>query len=165
MVSGTKTNNGVKKMTTNNNNTIDLLEVIKGNQDIKVTNTERLNRFLCFGGDVDSINEYNETLLHEAARSGDIETAKFLIEKGANVNAIDVDGGTPLHYAACNAHLETVKLLIDNGADINAQDFDKKSPLQFASMFVTEEKEGCQQIATIKYLILNGSDYGYFMQK
>ena len=154
-------------MTTNNNNTkiIDLIEVLKGNQDIKVTHTERLNKFLCFGGDVDSINEYNETLLHEAARSGDIETAKYLIEKGANVNAIDVDGGTPLHYAACNAHLEVVKLLIDNGADINAQDFENKSPLYFASLFVKEKKEGCKKVATIKYLISNGADYSYLMQE
>lgn len=138
-------------MTTYNNNAkiIDLLEVLNGNQNI----------------DVDSIDEYNETLLHKVARSGNIETAKYLIERGANVNAIDVDGGTPLHYAACNAHLEIVKLLIDNGADINAQDFNKKSPLQFAAMFVKEEKEGCQEIATIKYLILNGADYSYIMQK
>ena len=144
---------------------VDLLEVLKGNQDLEITNAERLNRFLCFGGDVNAINEYNETLLHETAKSGDIETAKYLIEKGANVNAIDVDGGTPLHYAACNAHLETVKLLIDNGADINAQDFHSKTPLHFASMLVKEKKEGCPKIATIKYLISNGADYSYLMQE
>ena len=121
--------------------------------------------YLNNGGDVNSIDEYNETLLHKAARIGDIEAAKYLIEKGANINSIDADGGTPLHYAACNAHLETVKLLIDNGANINAQDFDSKTPLYSASMFVTEKKEGCPEIATIEYLISNGADYSYLMQE
>ena len=112
-------------MTTNNNNTeiIDLIEVLKGNQAIKVTHTERLNKFLCFGGDVDSINEYNETLLHEAAKSGDIETAKYLIEKGANVNAIDLEGETALMYAVRSNNKKMVKLLIDANADGFAKDF------------------------------------------
>ena len=112
-------------MTTNNNNAkiIDLIEVLNGNQNIEVTNTERLNRFLCFGGDVDSVNEYNETLLHEVAKSGDIETAKYLIEKGANVNAIDLEGETALMYAVRSNNKKMVKLLNDANADGFAKDF------------------------------------------
>ena len=122
---------------TKETNTIDLFSVFNitgrsGNQDIKVTNTERLNRFLCFGGDVDSINEYNETLLHEVAKSEDIETAKYLIEKGANINAINVDGETPLMYAVRSNNEKMIQLLIDAGADGFLENNNGRDAIQIA---------------------------------
>ncbi len=62
------------------------------------------------------------TPLMAAARSGNVETARILIENGADVNAADYCGKTVLMYAGqedCNGMTE---LLIEHGADINAVD-------------------------------------------
>ena len=59
------------------------------------------------------------TPLMSAARSGDINTVKNLLDKGADVNEKDRFGYTPLKSAAYAGHTETVKLLIDKGADID----------------------------------------------
>ncbi|KAL3935955.1 MAG: hypothetical protein SGBAC_008624 [Bacillariaceae sp.] len=52
------------------------------------------------GVDVDTKNEKGRTLLHVACRPGDMETAKWLLEQGADVHAKDNDGSLPLHAVA-----------------------------------------------------------------
>lgn len=56
------------------------------------------------------------------------ETAKLLIENGADVNQ-KYYRATPLMFASENGHYKTVKLLIDNKADINAEDNIKRTAL------------------------------------
>ncbi len=57
-----------------------------------------------------------------AARTGNVEAIKVLIDHGANVNAKEtLRGTTPLMWAADEAHPEAVQLLIQRGADINAR--------------------------------------------
>jgi ankyrin repeat protein len=46
------------------------------------------------------------TDLHSAARDGDVERVKKLLEKGANPNARTEAGLTPLHEAASWGHVE-----------------------------------------------------------
>lgn len=60
--------------------------------------------------------------LWESVKSDDIETARNLIEKGADINAKDNSHSryTPLHWASYYGRLEIAKLLIDKGADVNA---------------------------------------------
>ncbi len=60
------------------------------------------------------------TPLMVAAREGNFEIAKWLVENGANVNARARDGHTALMMAAYNRYPDIVKLLIQNGADVNA---------------------------------------------
>ena len=54
-----------------------------------------------------------ETALHEAARHAHVDTAQWLIEKGANVNAKDAKGRTPLDHAKT---VEMEALLHKHGA-------------------------------------------------
>jgi len=54
-----------------------------------------------------------ETAMHEAARHGHVETAQWLIERGANVNAKDAKGHTPLDFAKT---VEMEALLHKHGA-------------------------------------------------
>ena len=55
-----------------------------------------------------------------AADGGQLDVAKFLVDKRADVNARDSDGSTPLMLAASMGHLNIVKFLVANGADVNA---------------------------------------------
>jgi ankyrin repeat protein len=55
--------------------------------------------------------------IHHAARNGDTEIVRLLIEHGADVNAQNPRGHTVLYCAGGHGHLETLQLLLDNGAD------------------------------------------------
>ena len=61
--------------------------------------------------------------LHEAARKGDVETAKKLLEAGADLTARDEHlGSTPLAWAARFGQLEMVKFLLQRGAPKSVPD-------------------------------------------
>lgn len=54
------------------------------------------------------------TTLHDAAAGGDIETAKLLIDHGADVNIEDSNHRTASEYAAKMGYEDVVKLLRDH---------------------------------------------------
>lgn len=60
-------------------------------------------------------------LLVKAAKNGDVEELKDLIEKGADVNAKNTKGETALIAAAERGHLNIVDILFEKDADINAK--------------------------------------------
>jgi len=64
-------------------------------------------------GDEDTIAEMK---LFQAAREGDTETVKALIESGADVSTKDKDGRTALTRAKEKGHKEVVKILKKSGA-------------------------------------------------
>ncbi len=59
------------------------------------------------------------TALLFAARQGEIETAKALLDAKADINAVDSDGNNALTLAILNTHYDLTQLLIDRGADPN----------------------------------------------
>src|SRR3984957_90659 len=69
------------------------------------------------------------TALIFAARQGSIESARTLIEAGADINQGDADGNNPLLIAVLNNHDELALILIEKGADVNAANKDGRSPL------------------------------------
>jgi ankyrin repeat protein len=60
------------------------------------------------------------TALLFAARVGDVDLARMLLENGADVNETAADGSTPLIVAALRGHVAVAKFLLDRGADPNA---------------------------------------------
>ena len=74
----------------------------------------RLNREYNAIADEEGFN-----LLHLAAIKGDIETARCLIEKGAEVDAKTTQGKTPLYIAARMKNYNVLELLIQKGANVN----------------------------------------------
>ena len=50
-----------------------------------------------------------------------IDTAKILIENGADVNAVDIEGWSALSYAVNNGDIEIAKLLLENKAKIKGE--------------------------------------------
>lgn len=115
-----------------------------------------------------------------------IDTAKILIENGANINAVDIEGWSALSYAVNNGDIEIakllltnkakikgelllaikspiaesridmIKLLIDNKANINYADDDGFTPLNIAI------ETGDMELT--KFLIKNGANVNSLMQ-
>jgi len=54
-----------------------------------------------------------------AAREGDIESARVMLDLGVDINYGDVDNTTPLTVAMMNKQYTFAKFLIDRGADVN----------------------------------------------
>ncbi|MDR1591121.1 MAG: ankyrin repeat domain-containing protein [Puniceicoccales bacterium] len=101
--------------------------------------------------DVNLQNKFKETPLHTAAKVGDLEAVRILINRGAVIDARSIDGCTPLHYAAINGHLEVARFLIEEkGAAIDVQDSVGMRPLDWAVV------NGRLEVA--RFLIAKGAD-------
>ncbi|KAH8600218.1 hypothetical protein B0O99DRAFT_612023, partial [Bisporella sp. PMI_857] len=57
--------------------------------------------------------------LHQALRNGNITTAKFLIESGANVDAKSSENQTAFEEAVVRGSIDAISLLHQSGADIH----------------------------------------------
>ena len=85
--------------------------------------------------DLKDLNYFGFTKLHWAARKGDVNTAKLLLESQTNdVNCRDSEGRTPLYFACIMENLDMVNFLIESGTnvDVNASDNDGNTPLHEA---------------------------------
>ena len=72
------------------------------------------------------------TPLLYVAREGDVESAKALIEGGADINLDSRDRETPLVLALENEHFDLAAYLISAGADVDKWDLYGRSPLYTA---------------------------------
>jgi ankyrin len=68
-----------------------------------------------------------------AAREGDVETAKVLLDAGADVNLTTEYGWTPLLTAVNNRNYRVAQLLIERGADVNLANKGGWTPLYLAT--------------------------------
>ena len=96
-----------------------------------------------------------KTPLHNA---GNVDIAKYLIEKGADIEAKDKDGNTPLNTRAifcvgdnipAQPEIDIAKYLIDMGAQIETKNFRGETPLHTAAE--------CNFAQMVKYLIERGA--------
>ena len=71
----------------------------------------------------------NNTVLHLAAGTNDLNTAKVCLENGADINALKTNNETPLYVATVKGNLQMVELLLQKGANANAKNSDSKSVL------------------------------------
>lgn len=96
------------------------------------------------------------TPLMAAIFYGDYETAKYLIELGANVNQHPLNRETALHLASTARNMELARKLIQAGADINVADKDGRTPLHYAFPDFKEPIKD-SDFRYIKLLITNGA--------
>ena len=73
------------------------------------------------------------TALVFAAREGDVESAKALLDRGARINQTTEYGWTPLLTAVNNRNYALAKMLIERGADVNIANKGGWTPLYLAT--------------------------------
>lgn len=79
-------------------------------------------------------NNYNQTPLHIASATGNLEVLTLLLDKGIfDINGQTRDISTPLHLAVSNRHYKAAELLLNRGSDVNLKDDAGKTPLHLAS--------------------------------
>ncbi|CAM4904021.1 unnamed protein product [Rotaria socialis] len=74
-------------------------------------------------------NEHGETIVHIAARKGDIKQLRKVLKAGANVNERDNAGWTPLHEAVTKDQFKAARLLLKSGANANAPGPEGQTPI------------------------------------
>ncbi|HJN12261.1 MAG TPA: ankyrin repeat domain-containing protein [Pirellulaceae bacterium] len=88
-------------------------------------------------GDAGRINdrqgEGGSTLLSTAALHGQLDIAKYLLERGAKVDANNNDGNTPLHVAAFLCRTEIAQLLLDKGGSVTQKNNRGETPVDVVS--------------------------------
>ncbi|XP_044260278.1 ankyrin repeat domain-containing protein 50 isoform X3 [Tribolium madens] len=93
---------------------------------------------------------HGQAALHVAARLGQAQVVKVLLEAGANADQANVDGWTPLRAAAWGGHTEVVELLVDHGCALDSVDAENRTALRAAAWSGHEE--------IVKILLQHGAD-------
>ncbi|UYV82179.1 EHMT1 [Cordylochernes scorpioides] len=74
------------------------------------------------------------TSLHLAAREGDVEICKLLLDTAKlNVNIQDDGGWTPIVWASEHRHIDVIRLLLSRGADPTIRDNEENTALHWSS--------------------------------
>ena len=87
--------------------------------------------------------------LHIASFTGQLQTVRYLISKGAYIDSKIYDGSTPLHFASSSNHIDVVQYLISHGANIECKNNYGATPL-----FIAFHK---RYYKIVKYLLSNGA--------
>ncbi|MCO8121887.1 ankyrin repeat domain-containing protein [Stieleria sp. TO1_6] len=81
--------------------------------------------------------------IHHAARNGDTEIVRLLIDRHADVNAVNERGHTVLYCAGGHGHLETVRLLLESNADPTVKfTTDGKTLLEWLEQYPNDQRFG-----------------------
>lgn len=101
--------------------------VIRGNNEYNI-----LDEYI---HDIHKTTIFRSSILHFAIIGDNIDTIKYLIEKGAKINTRNMFGETPLHWCCKQGNLNVLKLLIQKGADLNVVDYDGNSLLHWVAEY------------------------------
>ncbi len=91
-----------------------------------------IDDILTVGCSIDTRDNDGQSILHAAAKVGNIYVMKFLLSRGAQVDARDNTSWTPLHVAAIHGNVNAIKFLISRGADLDARDDYGSTPWRWA---------------------------------
>jgi ankyrin repeat protein len=71
--------------------------------------------------------------LRDAAKSGDVQTIRALLDSGVPVDHCGEQGNTALHYAAREGRKDAVQALLLARAEVNRRNRDQRTPLHWAA--------------------------------
>lgn len=113
----------------------------------KKSNEEKVNEAIRYiGGDVNTQDEYGNTILHHAIKNKDIDVCRILLKKGADPNILNQEGNTPMVYSVFYGTYEITLLLLEYGGDPripdsvgeNCFDFAKKELIEIFYLYYPE---------------------------
>ncbi|XP_061185021.1 ankyrin-2-like [Saccostrea echinata] len=67
---------------------------------------------------LDVRDRFSNSVLHDAARGGNIQIVKLLIEKGMDINTLQKDGETILHQSCRSGKMEMCRYLVNHSSDL-----------------------------------------------
>jgi uncharacterized protein len=103
-------------------------------QAVRDGNLADVERLVKSGASVNSTDEAGSTPLLDAAFSGRLEIARFLLASGADPNTGNVESGaTPLIYAVLSSRSAMLQLLLAFGAQVNSKSRNGESMLHLAA--------------------------------
>jgi ankyrin repeat protein len=79
--------------------------------------------------------------LNDAAKEGNLDEVKRLIEEGANIEVRDSSRSTPLYNALDQGNKDVMKFLILKGANVNVNCTEGYTPLHRATRLFGGDKE------------------------
>lgn len=104
-----------------------------------------------------NILSFDYTPISWAAHNGELETVKYLYNKGAEINTAYPDSyWAPLHAASIQGHFEVVKYLVEQGADVNINNANTTNDHWGATPLHMAANKGYFEI--VKYLVEHGAD-------
>eukprot|EP00929_Paragymnodinium_shiwhaense_P058707 TRINITY_DN29411_c0_g1_i4.p1 TRINITY_DN29411_c0_g1~~TRINITY_DN29411_c0_g1_i4.p1 ORF type:complete len:581 (-),score=163.58 TRINITY_DN29411_c0_g1_i4:70-1812(-) len=108
-----------------------------------------------------AINEasknFGVTPLDRAAKTGNLEVAKLLVEAKANLDVKRKDGRSPVHTAAESGHREVCEFLLEMGADVNALTDAGETPLHCAAYnFCPFGLSSTERVKVVQLLLKRG---------
>ena len=95
-------------------------------------------------------DDYGRIPLYWAARTGNIEIVRLLVENGSDINLKDNDGWAALHTTAYNGREAAAEYLIKKGAELDIRNNDGETPLYWAA------RRGNTRL--VKLLVKNGAN-------
>ena len=115
------------------------------------------------GAVVDVRGGLEVTPLHMAVGDEDVDTMRWLLNRGADANARtgSFHGRTPLHWAVSGLYLEAVQVLLEHKADVNSQSGNGETPLYEA---ISGSRSSPEVVDIVRLLLEHGADaniYGY----
>jgi len=89
---------------------------------------------LAAGADAGATDDNGNTVLHAAARSGDVAGVRLAVAVArCEVDVMNAHGRTALHWASRNGNVECVETLLADGADARAMTKDGQTAMHMAS--------------------------------
>ena len=107
------------------------------------------------------------TAFHFAAREGDIETGRVMLDAGVDINQVDVDGTSGLVVSILNKRYSYAKFLLDRGADPNIADSRGRAALyaaidmrnqDYSALPAHTEDDPLPNLDLIKVLLARGAN-------
>ena len=107
------------------------------------------------------------TAFHFAAREGDLETGRVMLDAGVDINVLDADSTTGLVTAILNKRYTYAKYLLDHGANPNLADVRGRAALyaaidmrnqDYSAMPAHKEDDPMPSLDLIKALLDRGAD-------
>jgi ankyrin repeat protein len=100
---------------------------------VKAKDAARVHTLIDRKADVNATAPDQATALHWAAYQDDVETARLLLQNGANADAANRYGVTPLSLACTNGSARMIGLLLESGAGADRALPDGSTPLMIAA--------------------------------